>query len=344
VLLITLLRLYREFDRRVKEAQITADGMPDLGDSVWVVDFEDGLWPTHSPLAGLVEDVSPFGSQREWETRLQELDGQRAHQHRPRPQAHAKPDDQQQVDTSAYDVDSSSLAGAAAGDVPPTPASNILDLLDRGLATVDTLIGFAAAFQVEGLLALELTSAAGGMIMQVISLTTSFMRADMQQEAAAKALGVAFGYFALVKMLERKNDWLPDQVTEERLRRHFEPNPMTSDARANLRTYRGSTPEQVLIDAERAGLLMVVDLVNKCLARVPELAKERHRWALYEISMAMKDKGRLSQEQQKRIMDEVKEKLTVEGVAEEIKRRTYQAVVQRLQDPCSATLRRIGRR
>jgi hypothetical protein len=303
LILTHLLRLHAELQRRIDRAPLAADGMPDLGSPTpWKLEAEESLWQPGSPLGGLLEDIAPFGSHQEWIARFSELAMIRPH-HEAGIRRHARevrdapvpkksvldPGPLPELNVNVPSAVSEPASGKAGG----TPILDAIDRTDQLAGAVGTVLEILEVFSVE--VAGSVAVSVVGPLLSVASFLSTMLRADGQQAAAAKAMGVVFAYFTVSKFSRMKTQ--PIRVLEQDVEHDVQMDTYLKRLREQRETSRWTTPKAVLDKAEKEGVQQVLDALSKNLSRVPALARRAYE----DMMQRADDPLLLPKERQQRI-------------------------------------------
>jgi hypothetical protein len=161
---------------------------------------------------------------------------------------------------------------AASGKAGATPVLDAIDTADQLVGAADTVIGVLELVSVE--VAGGVAVSVVGPLLSVAGFLGTMLRADAQQAAAAKAMGVVFGYFTVRKFSEMKTQ--PMRVMEQDVEQDVQMNDALKRLRSGRSRWRLTTPEAVLDAAEKEGIRQVLDALGENLNRVPGLARRAY--------------------------------------------------------------------
>lgn len=342
LILTHLLRLHAELQRRVDQAPLAADGMPDLGSpTLWKREADECLWQPGSPLGGLVEDIAPFGSHQEWVARCSELAMIRRHNEaRVRRQVqesrHAPASDKPALEPE-YRPElgvkvPSAVSEAASGKAGPTPISDAIDTADQLVGAADTVLGLLELISVE--VAGSVAVSVAGPLLSLAGFLGTLLRADAQQAAAAKAMGVVFAYFTLGRLARMEAP--PPRVMEQDVEQDVRMNPDLTGLRSGRTYWRFTTPQAVIDKATKEGIQQVLDALNENLNRVPPLARRA-----YEDMIQRANEESLSPDERQRRGSLMAAEYPLSWWNQEIRRRVYNEVANRIRAQALAAFERL---
>ena len=272
VLLAGLLRLYDELDTRIRAAPMAADGLPDLKENSWPLAPGESIWDLSSPLAGIADDIAPFGEKQDWVVRLQELAPQREARRRAVRERYVEfePDYVPSVvDPETPTIGPGIVPGAdaaAAAVAGGTPVDDGLNYADRTMAAVDTILEVAQIEILHGL-ALPLS----GALLAIVTTLSGIIVADQRHAEAAKAVGILQAFFAVRQVATAKETpplvMIVDDV-ERRAEKETHLRPLVNAQN----TWRLASPQHVIDKGRRDGIRLVLDALEKELREVDRRA------------------------------------------------------------------------
>jgi hypothetical protein len=307
----------------------------------WALEEGEALWNPSSPLAGVLEDIVPFGSHQEWVARFHELDLERqprATRVRKRMQDSRKAPRGTLPEPAAGPgggiAGSQTISGAATGEAGPTPIDDALNSADRIVGALDTVIGLLELVGIEVAGSVVITVA--GPLLMLATFVSGLAKADGQQRAAAKAMGVVFAYFAIKKAASREPP--PPEVTPEDVEREVQGYHDLDALRDNRTQWRGPTPQFVLDEGEKEGIKLVLEALSSNLSKEATRAQNAYDRVILEArveSMNESEQERLRREEQLRAA------YPVHWWATEIRRRTYAEFVKSIEGEALAVFQRF---
>lgn len=296
-LLRALIRLYNVLDRQLRGAPLAADGLPDLGVSRWWGAPPPTLWDPGSPLAGIIDDIAPFGSYQDWLMRYQSLEPSRAERKRRVQIRRNSPLDRSA--SNEFDPETAlfpSGVGASAHDLvedrqPDSLNDDALNAVDRGVGAADTGVALAELVLEEVALsgpALPLAS----IVLGYATFLRGLVIASEQHRRAAEAAGLVFAWFT-VEAIARAPGEPPTKLTRERVDQQVEQDRALQSIREVQVRYSGSA-SQSPEEGFAAGIQRVLIPLNEELARVDQRAANAFELMIYRARLEHMDEASLS--------------------------------------------------
>ncbi len=234
-----------------------------------------------SPLAGITDDIVPFGERQFWMARLQELTPHREARRRAvrvrymefEPE-HVGPYVDTQISSGGVVV--SGVDAGTAADPEATPGDDALNVADRLVAGVDTALELIGV-EVLGGLGLPLT----GALMGILTTLSGILVADKRHAEASKAVGILCAFFAIKQASLEETQ--PLVMTVEDVEKRAEGDARLRRIVSAQDLYRGPTPPSVLDDARDEGIRMVLDVLDRELRDVARRAARAHENMLVRV-------------------------------------------------------------
>lgn len=249
-----LIKIYEILDARIQEAPLDENGLPQ------VEGFE---WNPSSPLAGMLEDISPFGNIDYWYS-LTQIDIQP--QEKPRRAArrqrqnHRK-SEEQSLEDHRVNIDQSSTPGASEGQVliEQIPEPDIPTDISGELTTVEWIVSLLG--EILESVSLALVAAA----ISAYGLFRTFQEADKRTTHGSKVWGIKLGLLAVSSLSLEDHILYP--LTVNSLESRIKSNTSWEHIWRRQILFSEASGPDLALENLRAGLREVANKVNGAVRR-----------------------------------------------------------------------------